>query len=178
MKYSLGASSSQEGGRVWYTSHCGLVFHTPQVYTMGKCSSSIHKACQPNKLKPSVQNFLWCVNRKIPKALMWPQPPPKVCPTVVPWILLWENTAWDDNYYWVWKHHPYVLILGSTTRLKNKRNFRKFGYRYITKFKDKRYNECKNIIRQFHIKFITFQSYTGQNQKGAEKWALMEYSSQ
>ena len=61
--------------------------------------------------------------------------------------------AWD-NYYWVWKYHPYVLILGSTTRSKNKRNFRKFGYRYITKFIDKWYNECKNIIRQFQIKFI------------------------
>ena len=52
---------------------------------------SIHKVCRPNK--PSVQNFLWCVNREIPKAMMWPQPPPKVCPTVMPWILLGENTG-------------------------------------------------------------------------------------
>ena len=47
---------------------------------------SIHKACRPNK--PSVQNFIWCVNREVPKALMWPQSPPKVWPL---------NFAWGEH---------------------------------------------------------------------------------
>ena len=51
---------------------------------------SIPKPCRPNK--PSVQNLLWCGNRDNLCALLWSQTPPKLCPSVLPWILLGENT--------------------------------------------------------------------------------------
>ena len=43
---------------------------------------SMPKACRPNK--PSVQSFLWCGNRNYPRALMWPQAPPKLYLPVMP----------------------------------------------------------------------------------------------
>ena len=34
-----------------------------------------------------------------PKALMWLQAPPTPCPRIMPWILLGENHAMNNNYY-------------------------------------------------------------------------------